>query len=251
MDIITRAAWGARAPSGTIHNTTWASRTGLVVHYSAASKDQTVRSIQNYQMDVRGWSDIGYNFLVDHLGRLYEGRQGTWLAIGAHVAGHNTENIGVCAIGTDADITDAQKHAIRWLYDEACRRADKTLVRRYHNLYANNPKPGDNVTSCPGDNLRTWVRNGMPIDRPTPPPTPQPDWTTEIIMNLPTLHRGNNGNAVRRLQGLLIAAGSSDSRVDGDFGYATERAVRREQAQAHITVDGIVGRQTWTKLLGA
>lgn len=170
--IVTRAQWGARQPDpGPFPTTGWSRRTGFVVHYSAADADQTVRAIQNYQMDSNGWRDIGYNFLVRDDGTIYEGAQGTWLAVGAHAAGHNTENIGVCAIGTNADITDAQKRSIRWLYDEACRRAGRTLAMRYHSLYANDPRPGNNVTSCPGDNLRAWVRASMPVTTPVPPPS--------------------------------------------------------------------------------
>lgn len=162
MNIVTRAEWGARAPSGTINMTTWGSRTDFVVHYSAVNKYQTVRAIQDYQMDSNGWSDIGYNFLVDYKGTPYEGRKGTWLAIGAHATGQNTKAIGVCCIGTNADITEAQKRTVRWLYDEACRHKGGTLAKRYHSFYANNPSPGDNNTSCPGDNLRNWVKAGMP-----------------------------------------------------------------------------------------
>lgn len=85
---------------------------------------------------------------------------------------------------------------------------------------------------------------------PSKPSTPPQDWTKKIIMALPTLNIGDEGQSVRRLQGLLIAAGSYDSKVDGSFGSNTERAVRREQQQANIKVDGVVGPQTWSKLLG-
>lgn len=163
MDIITRAQWGARAPDPRPFPTTsWGSRTGFVVHYSAADASQTVRSIQNYQMDSNGWRDVGYNFLVDRLGRIFEGAQGTWYAIGAHVSNHNTANIGVCAIGTNAQITDAQKRSIRALYDECNRRAGKTLAKRYHSGMSGAS------TSCPGDNLRGWVQSGMPVTAPPP-----------------------------------------------------------------------------------
>lgn len=160
MDITTRAEWGARRPDpGPFPSVGWSSRTGFVIHYSAASKTQTVRAIQNYQMDTRGWRDIGYNFLVDYRGVIYEGCQGTWSAVGAHVAGHNTANIGVCAIGTNADITEEQKRSLRWLYDEANRRAGKTLSKRYHSGMSGAS------TSCPGDRLRAWVISGMPIQQ--------------------------------------------------------------------------------------
>lgn len=158
MDIVTRREWGARTPDPRPFPTTsWVSRTGFVVHYSAADDDQTVRSIQNYQMDNNGWRDIGYNFLVDKDGIIYEGAQGTWYAIGAHVSNHNTANIGVCAIGKNEQITDEQKRSIRWLYEECNRRAGKTLAKRYHSGMSGAS------TSCPGDNLRGWVQSGMPV----------------------------------------------------------------------------------------
>jgi len=68
-----------------------------------------VRDIQQFHQDVRGWSDIGYHFLLDLEGRIYQGRpfadesipfdQGPPLVIGAHVGGHNTGNIGVTIMG--------------------------------------------------------------------------------------------------------------------------------------------------------
>lgn len=98
----------------------------------------------------------------------------------------------------------------------------------------------------------SWYRSR--VDEPaklwTPSTVPTLDWTEKLIMSLPTIKTGDRGIAVRRLQGLLIAAGSTDSRVDGNFGSLTQRAVLREQAQAGIAADGIVGRNTWTKLLG-
>jgi hypothetical protein len=180
MDIITRSEWGARAPDPRPFPTTsWSSRTGFVVHYSAADDDQSVRSIQNYQMDHNGWRDVGYNFLVDKYGRVYEGAHGTWYAIGAHVANHNTANIGVCAIGTDAQITEAQMRSIRALYDECCRRAGKALAKRYHSGMSGAS------TSCPGDRLRAWVRSGMPVTQPS---TQEDDMTPQESDKLSDTH---------------------------------------------------------------
>ncbi|MFC6880139.1 MULTISPECIES: N-acetylmuramoyl-L-alanine amidase [Actinomadura] len=153
MDIISRAEWGARAPRSR-STTDWSSRTEYVVHYSEGPTDQSVRSIQAFHMDTRGWADIGYNFLVDVHGRIYEGRG--WLVVGAHAPDHNTSGIGVCMIGQDGDATPAAKNAIRRLYDEAGRRAGRSLRKLGHrDVYA---------TSCPGDQLYAWVRAGMPAD---------------------------------------------------------------------------------------
>lgn len=153
MEIISRAKWGARAPRSRAR-VSWGDRRELIVHYSEGPTTQSVRSIQDFHMDGRGWSDIGYNFLVDVKGRIYEGRG--WLVQGSHAPGHNTSGIGVCMIGRDGDATPAAKKAIRWLYDEAVRLAGRNLAKLGHrDVYA---------TSCPGNELYAWVRAGMPAD---------------------------------------------------------------------------------------
>ncbi len=153
MDIISRARWGARAPRSR-STVSWSQRREFIVHYSEGPTTQSVRSIQDFHMDGRGWADIGYNFLVDVSGRIYEGRG--WLVVGAHAPDHNTSGIGVCMIGRDGDSTAAAKRSIRWLYDEAVRRAGRNLAKLGHrDVYA---------TSCPGNELYAWVRAGMPAD---------------------------------------------------------------------------------------
>lgn len=112
--------------------------------------------------------------------------------------------------------------------------------------------PGPNF---PMGHLIALVKGEAAPSKPsTPKPTTPPssgtsDWTQELIMSLPTLRRGADGAPVKRLQGLLHAAGERDSRIDGDFGPGTERAVKDFQRAKEIGVDGIVGRQTWTKLI--
>ena len=153
MDIISREEWGARAPRSR-STVTWGARTEFVVHYSEGPTTQSVRSIQDFHMDGNGWSDIGYNFLVDVQGRIYEGRG--WLTVGAHAPDHNSSGIGVCMIGRNGDATSAATRSIRALYDEAVRRSGRNLAKLGHrDVYA---------TSCPGDQLYAWVRAGMPAE---------------------------------------------------------------------------------------
>ena len=70
-------------------------------------------------------------------------------------------------------------------------------------------------------------------------------------LDLPTLRRGDTGQAVRNLQGLLLAHDHDPRGIDGIFGPRTEAAVRAFQQAAGIAVDGIVGPQTWDALLAA
>ncbi len=63
----------------------------------------------------------------------------------------------------------------------------------------------------------------------------------------PTLKQGAKGNAVKRLQRALAAAGQ-DIATDGDFGPGTDRAVRAFQAAHGLPADGIAGPATWAAL---
>lgn len=153
MNVITRAQWGARETGLTVVRTAWSNRWGFMVHYSAANKYQTVRAIQDYHIG-KGYGDIGYNFLVDYKGNIYEGRKYTWDAQGAHAINYNTSHIGVCFVGTDADVTDAAKRALRTVYDEMNRRGGRAYAKDWHGKYR--------ATSCPGPTLTNWCRDGMP-----------------------------------------------------------------------------------------
>ncbi|HTO00235.1 MAG TPA: N-acetylmuramoyl-L-alanine amidase [Microthrixaceae bacterium] len=104
--IHSRGDWGARAVGGmdiaksvemgVVHHTASASS------YSEAAVPGIIRGIQAYHIDGRGWSDIGYNYLVDRFGRIWEGRAGgiTQNVVGAHAAGFNTGSFGVSVIGS-------------------------------------------------------------------------------------------------------------------------------------------------------
>jgi peptidoglycan hydrolase-like protein with peptidoglycan-binding domain len=67
----------------------------------------------------------------------------------------------------------------------------------------------------------------------------------------PTLREGSKGPAVKELQNLLKAKGFNPGPIDGAFGPKTKAAVLSFQRAKGITVDGIVGPQTWGKLKGA
>lgn len=68
-------------------------------------------------------------------------------------------------------------------------------------------------------------------------------WSS-IKANMPTCRRGNINNAVKCVQYLL------NCDIDGNFGPKTETAVRNFQSQSGISVDGVVGQDTWGRLFG-
>ena len=73
-----------------------------------------------------------------------------------------------------------------------------------------------------------------------------------VKVELSTLRKGSEGDQVKAVQRMLYALGYDlgSAKVDGDFGSKTDAAVRAYQKNKGLTVDGIVGQQTWSKLLG-
>ena len=107
--IVPRLSWGAdesirrNQPSyadavrfSIVHHT--AGRNG----YSRAEAAAIVKGIQLYHVKGNGWNDIGYNFLVDRFGTVYEGRFGGTErnVVGAHARGFNTGSVGIAVLGT-------------------------------------------------------------------------------------------------------------------------------------------------------
>ena len=80
-----------------------------VVHHTAGSSSYRpeesaaiVRGIELYHVKANGWNDIGYNFLVDRYGQVFEGRGGGMQrnVIGAHAAGFNSGSVGIAVLGS-------------------------------------------------------------------------------------------------------------------------------------------------------
>jgi uncharacterized protein with LGFP repeats len=95
--------------------------------YSCAQSASIVRGIEVYHVKGNGWNDIGYNFLVDACGQVFEGRYGgiDKNVIGAHSQGFNTGSVGAALIGnyTSATPSKAQQAALvkllAWRLDAA------------------------------------------------------------------------------------------------------------------------------------
>ena len=64
-------------------------------------------------------------------------------------------------------------------------------------------------------------------------------------VDMPVLSRGSKGELVKKMQDRLAVGGYYHSTIDGDFGPATEAAVKDLQKYAGLSVDGIVGDRTW------
>ncbi|MFF4542233.1 N-acetylmuramoyl-L-alanine amidase [Streptomyces aureus] len=111
--IVTRAQWGAdeslndEAPGyGTEIKVVFVHHTVDANTYTCAESAALVRAIRAYHIKSNGWKDIGYNFLVDKCGTIFEGRKGgvDQPVVGAHNPGFNTNSAGIAVLGEYSSI---------------------------------------------------------------------------------------------------------------------------------------------------
>jgi hypothetical protein len=220
VKIISRADWHAAPARTGIPTITMGRRREFMIHYSGGPAGQTVRALQDWCMNGRGFLDIDYNFLIrGTTGDIYEGRG--WNAVGSHCVGHNRTGLGICIIGT-GEFTPTAVTAVRWLYEQANAKAGRPLRVLGHREAWN--------TACPGDNIEHWIKTGEIITR-------------DLQLASPRMH-GPDVLAVQ--QRLTDITHPLD--LDGIYGPATAAAVKNFQHAHRLAVDGIVGPATRTAL---
>lgn len=189
VEVKTRSDWGARkakcsTPIGDVYR--------MAIHHTESptndslSPEARLRQIQSYHMDVKGWCDIGYHYLISRDGRIWEGRPESLL--GTHAGGANTGNLGVSVMGShDATpVTDTQLDRMAALVGTLARAhgvpIDRTRIKGHREYKA---------TSCPGNRLFAQLNELVTRARAyatgtTPPPDPGAPPATGGRCTLPT-----------------------------------------------------------------
>ena len=172
--IISRSSWGAKNGSGCDAPKYGSTTRGAVIHHTAGSNSYTksdsasiVRATQAYHMNGRDWCDIGYNFLIDKYGQIFEGRAGGIdKPVRAAHSGNgpvNEETMGVSLMGTftSTDATAAMKSAtvdlVAWRFSDYNIPAKGTYSLGGKTL--NRIAGHRNVvsTECPGAKVYAWL----------------------------------------------------------------------------------------------
>jgi hypothetical protein len=171
--IYSRAQWGAdermrersalhygEVHGGFVHHTVNANT------YTPDQVPSVIRGIYAYHTQSRGWSDIGYNFLVDRFGRIWEGRYGgvSRPVVGAHTLGYNDDAFAMSAIG-NYDITRPSAATVAafgrlfaWklsLHGVSASSTRQWVTKRY--LPAINGHRDVGQTACPGRYLYAQI----------------------------------------------------------------------------------------------
>jgi hypothetical protein len=172
--IILRSQWGAKPHTKCSNSLLGPSTKGAIIHhtvgsnsYSKAESAKIVRATQAYHMNSRGWCDIGYNFLVDKYGQIFEGRAGgiskqVWAAHAGNKA-VNEYTVGVSLMGTftrtapSSAMKEATAKLVAWRFSLAKLPAKGTYS--IGGLTLNRIAAHRNVlsTECPGAVAYAWI----------------------------------------------------------------------------------------------
>lgn len=206
--------------------------TRIILHHAAATSC-TATQIHDWHKG-NGWAGIGYHFFINKEGKVYEGRPVEY--IGAHAGYNNDDSIGICFEGNfeNETMNEKQKQAGRLLVETLRQRYAISKIQRHSDV---------NATACPGKNfpfdyIAYGTREVVSVEN------------TVYTVRLPLISIGDKGADVLIAQRMLIGFGFScgNSGADGDFGTNTYKAVRKFQTAKNLSVDGIIGRQTWHKM---
>jgi uncharacterized protein with LGFP repeats len=186
----------------------------LIVHHTATQNNDpnpaaTIRSIYYYHAVTQGWGDIGYNFLVDEAGNVYEGRHSRTYALGewptgedlngngvtgGHALNYNAGTVGIALLGTltNQDATAAARDALERIlaWKASTHGIDPQATSLYTNPVNGTQKTFANIaghrdvssTECPGGvfyaSLPTIRANVAARIAGAPPPLPPPTVVT-------------------------------------------------------------------------
>lgn len=220
------------------------SATDLLILHHAAATSCTAEDVHLWHVG-NGWAGIGYHYLVRKDGTIYRGRPED--TVGAHAYGANSHSIGVCFEGNyevEQTMPAAQLAAGQALVADIKRRWGITKVIGHKDV-------AGSTTDCPG---KYFPFAEMISETETATSNTTTNNTTEediIMVATQMIGNGDRGNAVKSMQGALIAQGypCGSYGADGICGAATVAAIKACQRANGLTADGICGPDTWGALL--
>lgn len=118
----------------------------IVVHCSDSphGRGDSAETIHRWHKE-KGWSGIGYHYVIDEHGNVEAGRPHYWQ--GAHVRAHNSHSLGICLLGID-EFTDKQMDALAKLVEELSYEYPFAQVVGHRDL--------DPKKTCPNFNVKEW-----------------------------------------------------------------------------------------------
>jgi N-acetylmuramoyl-L-alanine amidase len=187
--------------------------TALLVSGDTRPAVERMRALYQYHANSRGWGDIGYNFIIDEKGQMYEGRNGGLYTVGGHAYCNNVGTIGISLMGNFEleQPSQEQVKSLQWLLKDLAQtyKVDLSQPIEHHGKRFLMPVVGHRdvvPTTCPGyymngvmgqvvANVRSGnVSNGVVFTGlKTPPATiSQPATIVPTTPGAPTMNNGLN-----------------------------------------------------------
>ncbi|MFA5137789.1 MAG: peptidoglycan recognition family protein [Elusimicrobiota bacterium] len=149
--VVGRSQWGAKPPKG---DYTEHQPVRITQHHTAGRQPFTLKDAtdemlftQDFHQNGRGWLDIGYHFLMDGEGRIFQGRPET--VVGTHVGNQNTGNIGISLMGY---YHEPKNHQVSQAQLDSLAALGRWLTRNYKiSPDAYKAHRDLSATACPGD----------------------------------------------------------------------------------------------------
>lgn len=135
----------------------------IIIHCSDtyARMDIDAATIRVWHTDERGWSDIGYHFVIKRDGTIETGRDldkdgDIYEEVGAHVAGWNKHSIGICMVGGRGDDDQPEDN-----FEDEQWKSLETLIRVIHADYPKATVHGHREfadKACPSFDVQEWLK---------------------------------------------------------------------------------------------
>jgi LysM repeat protein len=212
----------------------------ITVHYTATYEDQDigVREIRKMHLD-RGWRDIGYHLVLRLDGTVEKGRP--MHQVGAHVAGRNSGNIGICYVGglKRETGTSVGHNTMTKAQERALIRGIRALMKKHPNAQVVGHRDLA-ATQCPGFDVPAWWArvNATAVPKEKPAPADAPVKTPGVAEDdYRIVEKGDTWWSISREHGIDLAALYHRNSVTGPDTLPIGSKVRLAPVKDSLTAD--------------
>lgn len=206
----------------------------IAVHHTAVkvtgdtrSGAERIRALYEYHANNRGWGDVGYHYLIDEDGQIYEGKSGGKYVVGGHAYCNNINTIGVALLGNfeEEKPTQDQLKALQWLLGDLAEtyNIDPSKNIKFHGK-TTPPIVGHGdllSTECPGfyvigsmAQIREHVASG----------------NTDASVKLPVKPGERSSRSSKKSSRSASSAARAPKRATGELSRAAQRALERQSS---------------------
>ncbi|HBJ2613924.1 TPA: N-acetylmuramoyl-L-alanine amidase [Clostridium botulinum] len=213
----------------------------IILHHAEASSC-SIQDIHSWHLN-NGWSGCGYHYFIKKEGTIYKGRPDN--AIGAHCLSYNSVSIGICMEGrfNVERMGEAQYKSLKDLISYLQTKYNTSKIYGHREL---------NETDCPGKKFPLYRIKKECLGGNSSVGSSSSNKGSKSYPGYLLKYNPNSFDSnVKVIQSKLQSIGYSVGRhgADGYFGDGTLLAVKCFQRDCNLMVDGIIGADTWNRIM--